>query len=275
VSTPSIAKDPLVDALVTEWRSIADLLASLDDAQWDTPTSLPGWTVRDVAAHLIGTESMLAGQDRPGEPLPEGQRPPHVKNDIGAFNEQWVAALRHEAPVVVLDRFRAITAEREQALRSMGQEEFDAPSWTPAGQATYGRFMQIRLFDCWLHEQDIRDAVGRPGHDVGPCAEGSIEEVVRALGFLVGKRAGAPPGSRVTIELTGGVERSLHVAVDERAAVVDTLDGPATVVLRMPSDLFIRLAGGRVDPAEHLDEIAIDGDAELGRRVATTLAYTI
>ena len=33
-------------------------------------------------------------------------------------------------------------------------------SFTPAGKDTYGRFMQIRVFDCWLHEQDIRDALG-------------------------------------------------------------------------------------------------------------------
>ena len=40
----------------------------------------------------------------------------------------------------------------------MSQEEWDAESFTPAGKSTYGRFMQIRVFDCWLHEQDIRDA---------------------------------------------------------------------------------------------------------------------
>lgn len=275
MSTPSIAKEPLVDALVAEWRSIDELLAALPDERWEAPTALPGWRVRDVVAHLIGTESMLAGRDDPGEPLPEGQRPPHVKNDIGAFNERWVDALRTEAPAAVLERFRAVTAERTEALRAMGQDDFDAPAWTPAGQATYGRFMQIRLFDCWLHEQDIRDAVDRPGHDGGPCAEGSIDEVARALGFIVGKRAGAPSGSRVTFELTGGVSRALHVAVDDRASVVDELDRPATTTLRMPAGLFIRLAGGRVDPAAHLDEIAIEGDAELGRRVATSLAYTI
>ena len=24
----------------------------------------------------------------------------------------------------------------------------------------YGRFMRVRVFDCWMHEQDIRDALG-------------------------------------------------------------------------------------------------------------------
>ena len=275
-STRAIAKEPLVDALVAEWASIDELLASLDAAEWDRSTSLPGWTVRDVVAHLIGTESMLAGVDAPGEePAPGSERPAHVKNDIGAFNERWVDGLRSEPPAAVLDRFRQIVATRTEALRAMTQEDFDAESWTPAGQATYGRFMQIRVFDCWLHEQDIRDAVGRPGHESGPCAEESIDEVVRALGFLVGKRAKAPAGSRVTVELTGPVERALHVAVDERASVVDQLDRPATTTVRMPAPLFIRLAGGRESVDDHRDEITIEGDQDLGSRVAGSLAYTI
>jgi uncharacterized protein (TIGR03083 family) len=276
VSTDTIAKEPLVDALSGVWSSIDELLGSLDEAQWDTPTSLPGWTVRDVAAHLIGTESMLAGEEAPGgEADADAERPPHVKNDIGAFNERWVEGLRDQAPAAVLERFRRITSARLEALRSMSQADFDAPSWTPVGQATYGRFMQIRVFDCWLHEQDIRDAVARPGHDSGPCAEQSIDEVARALGFLVGKRAGAPAGSRVTVELTGPAPRTLHVAVDERAAVVPSLDRPATATVRMPAGLFIRLAGGRVDPADHLAEVELEGDTDLARRIATSLAFTI
>ena len=42
---------------------------------------------------------------------------------------------------------------------------------TPAGPDTYGRFMRVRIFDCWMHEQDIRRAVGRPGHVEGPAVD--------------------------------------------------------------------------------------------------------
>jgi hypothetical protein len=28
--------------------------------------------------------------------------------------------------------------------------------------------MHIRIFDCWVHEQDMRRATGRPGHLTGP-----------------------------------------------------------------------------------------------------------
>ena len=73
----------------------------------------------------------------------------------------------------------------------MSDDEWNAESFTPAGMDTYGRFMQIRVFDCWLHEQDIRDAVGRPGHETGLAVEVVLDEMATALGFVVGKKAGA------------------------------------------------------------------------------------
>jgi hypothetical protein len=157
----------------------------------------------------------------------------------------------------------------------MDDAAFEAPSWTPAGDATYGRFMQIRLFDTWMHEQDIRAALDRPGHEGGACAEGAQDEIEAGLGFIIGKRAGAPDGSSVTIELTGPVRRTTHVVVAGRARVAAQLDGPATTTLRLGSTLFARLTGGRVEPADHLADVVVEGDAELGRQVATRLAFTI
>lgn len=38
-----------------ERRSLAATLGALDDAMWGTPSLCPGWTVRDVAAHVIAS----------------------------------------------------------------------------------------------------------------------------------------------------------------------------------------------------------------------------
>jgi len=269
-----IDKDTVIPALTAEWAAIEDLLASLDDEQWTTPTALPGWTVRDTVAHLVGAECGLAGEGPP--PCEVDVRGlPHVHNDIGALNELWVLGLRAESPARVLDRFREITAVRRKHLEALSQAEFDAPSWTPAGQGTYGRFMRIRLFDCWMHEQDVREAVGVPGHEDGPCAVGALSEVRDALGYLVGKRAGAPDGATVTIELTGPVRTTWHVAVDGRAAVVEDLPGPATATVRLSSSLFARLAGGRVPVEDRIAEVELSGEVDLARRVVHALPFTI
>ncbi len=263
----------VVALLREEWGSLAELLAGLDDDAWSAP-ALPGWDVHDVVAHLVGTERMLAGVAVPTVPEAETSGP-HVKNEIARSNEAWVVTLRARTHAELLDDFRSVTAERLAALEALSDAEYDAPSWTPAGDATYGRFMEIRVFDSWMHEQDIRAAVGRPGHEAGPVAEQSVEEVVRALGYIVGKRAGVPAGSSVTLRLTGPVERTVHVAVDGRATVVDTLPGPATAELALSSSLFMRLAGGRVPAEDELERIDLSGDVALARQVASHLAFTI
>lgn len=264
----------IVRVLVDEWAAIRDLLATLGDEEWSRPTALPAWDVRDVVAHLIGIEATLLGEPQPPPPADLAART-HVRNELGAANEAWVEAMRALRPREVLDRFVEVTDRRAAALGSMTAEDFAAPSWTPAGEATYGRFMQIRILDCWFHDQDVRDAVGRPGNDGGPAAEEALDEVVRSLGYVVGKRAAAPEGAAVTFSLTGPVRRDVHVRVAGRAEVVEELERPADAVIRTDSATFFRLAGGRVTAADVRDRLELGGDTELATRIADRLGFMI
>jgi uncharacterized protein (TIGR03083 family) len=270
----TVPKEPTVAALDDVWARLDALLSGLSDDDWQRPTSLPGWNVQAIAAHLIGTESMLLGVGAPDLMVSEATHP-HVRNDIGKFNEAWVHTLAAEPPAVVLARFRDDVAKRKEALNAMTQEAWDTVGFTPAGQDTYGRFMQIRVFDQWMHELDIRDAIGVGGGDEGPAAEVGLDEMATAMGYVVGKKAGAPQGSRVHIELTGPAARAIDVEVAERAAVVDELSGPPTLTVTMPAGVFARLAGGRADPSTLRSQITVDGDVELGERLIANLAYTI
>jgi uncharacterized protein (TIGR03083 family) len=273
---PGIAADSSASALtgqLTEvWSTLAALGSGLTDEEWALDTACPGWPVSAQYAHVIGTESLLLG--RPNPEIDPGQRQ-HVRNDIGGLNEVWVAALAGESRVEVLERFAEVTGARKRALEAMSEDDFSKPSWTPVGQADYRRFMQIRTFDCWMHEQDVRGAVGQPGHEDGPVAEQSVDEIVRALGYLVGKRAGASEGSALTLKLTGPVRRTVHVAVAGRAQVVEHLPAAATAQVAMGSTLFTRLAGGRVAPATAAGQVELAGDTALGQRLIDNLAFTI
>jgi uncharacterized protein (TIGR03083 family) len=270
----SVPKDPVVDALAEEWARLEDLLTGLDETSWSAPTALPGWDVKAVVAHVIGTESMLLGEPTPDVTIDPAEYQ-HVRNDTGRVNEAWVASMADRAPIEMLTRFRDTTRLRLDALHSCGQEQWDAEGVTPVGKDTYGRFMRVRTFDCWIHEQDIRDAVSIPGGEGGAAAELALDEMEAALGYVVGKRAGAPAGSRVTFELTGPAARTLHVEVGERANVVPALSGPATVKLTMPAGVFARLAAGRRDPEALRQEVTIDGDGALGDRIVANFAYTM
>ena len=156
------SKAGLAAQLEEVWGSLASLGAGLDDAAWSTATPCPGWPVSAQYGHIIGTESMILGRPNPDVKPPAGAD--HVRNDIGGFNEVWVTALAGQSRPEVLEAFAEVVAARQEVLAGMTEDDFSAPSWTPVGQADYRRFMQIRVFDCWVHEQDVRDAVGRPGH---------------------------------------------------------------------------------------------------------------
>jgi uncharacterized protein (TIGR03083 family) len=271
-----IPKDRTIAALGEGWASLCELLGDLTDDQWRLPSPLPGWSVQDNVSHIVGTEAMLAGEPGPDVAI-DREASDHVRNDIGAFNEQWVEALRVVPPGEVLRRCRELTSARLATLEQMTLDEWNAESFTPAGRDTFGRFMQIRVFDCWLHEQDIRDAVGKPGHETGLAVEVVLDEMATALGFVVGKKAGASAGQSVTFALTdgGAVVRELHVEVGERAAVVPALSGAATVTLTMPIGVMTRRCAGRVGPDDLLDQVVIDGDLALASRILANQSYTI
>jgi uncharacterized protein (TIGR03083 family) len=271
-----IPKERTIEGLREVWASLGGLLGELTDDEWNLPTPLPGWSVHDNVAHIVGTEAMLAGEPGPSVEIDRDANA-HVRNDIGVFNEQWVESLRAVPPRELLARFRELTAARLATLEAMPDDEWNAESFTPAGKDSFGRFMQIRVFDCWLHEQDIRDAVGRAGHESGLAVDIVLDEMATALGFVVGKKAGATAGQSVTFSLTdgGSVVRELHVEVAERAAVVASLSAPPTVVLTMPVGVMTRRCAGRVGPDDLLDQIVIDGDLALASRILENQSYTI
>lgn len=272
----SIPKDRTVAALGEVWTSLGDLLDALADDEWLLPSPLPRWSVHDIVSHIIGTEAMLAGEPVPDIEIDRSVAD-HVRNDIGVFNERWVEALRNTPPSAMRSRFREVTTVRLASLGQMGPDEWNADSFTPVGRDTYGRFMQLRVLDCWLHEQDIRDTVGRRGHEAGLAVEVVLDEMTNALGYVVGRLARAENGQSVTFALTDGavVVRRMHVEVDGRARVVTELAGAPTVTLTMPVGVMTRRCGGRVGADGLLDQVAIDGDAELASKILENQSYMI
>ena len=270
-----VDKDQIVPVLRSEWEAIAAFAQGLDDEQWDLPTCLPGWTVKDALSHIVGTEYMLSGVENP---TVDTSHLTHLRNPIAEANEVWVESLRAESGAQVLDRFKTVTAERIALLEAMSQDDFDAPSWTPAGpNETFGRFMRIRHFDSYHHELDMRDAVGEPFRNDPDHVAMALAEPAAAMGYIVGKKAGVPQGNSVAINLTGPVDQTYLVDVAERAQLVDQLDGEPTASIALDANLFLRLSGGRCDPTPYVEDgqVQLGGDQVLARQLATNLAYTI
>ena len=274
----TLDKPDVLAGLFAGWDEIDTLLAGLPDGQWQAQSPLPGWTVHDVTAHLIGTESMLQGIATPDADI-DVSTLKHVRNDIGVLNERWVRKLRGVSVPDMLEKFRATTANRREALTGMGDDDWNQITATPAGPDTYGRFMRVRDFDCWMHLQDIRDALDRPAADAdlgGPSSRLALDEMAASMGFVVGKLGRAPDGSRVAIELTGPLQRSIYVDVAGRGRVVEDFGGQEpTSTITLDALLFSRLAGGRTTVAQHSAAIRYGGDEAVGKRVVEHLNYVI
>ncbi len=268
-----VDKGKTVELLRHEFASLTELGSSLSDDQWERATCLPGWSVKDVFSHIIGTESMLAGMETP---VVDISHLDHVKNPVAGVNEAWVESMRPFGGPELMERLREITGRRLTALDAMTQEDFDAPSWTPVGNdETYGRFMRIRHYDCYMHEEDVRGPVGAPPRPDPADIESSLEEVATGLGYIVGRRASMPEGARVRIDLSGPAARTYLVAVEGRARIVESLEMPPTVGIALPATLFLRLTGGRADARARAEEIVYSGDRRLGEQLVANLAFTI
>ena len=254
-----------VDKLESIWRSISNLGAELDEQQWKLATDLEGWTVQDNLAHLIGTESVLQGLPAATKPAAMGG---HVKNPIGQFNEAEVEARRACSGAEVLAEWNDLVDLRVATLRSEDDAYFAREMATPTGPGTMADFLHIRVLDGWIHEQDMRRAVGMPGHLGGPAAEHTVDRLLRTVPLVVGKRAATPEGRAVIVEITGDVTRHIVCEVTNgRAAIVPepTTDPMATVTL--DTEAFVVLATGRCAAAAMADRIELGGDQTLGQAV--------
>jgi uncharacterized protein (TIGR03083 family) len=268
--------EPVIGLLEEEWTRLDELCSSLDEADWSRPTDCPGWTVQDQLAHVIGTESMLAGRATPpADDATLGAE--HVHNEIGRFNEAWVSSLRERTPAEVLAVFRSLMAERLDQLRGYPSERFDEVGPSPVGQVPYREFMRVRAMDTWVHEQDIRRAVGRSGHQRGPVVEVALERFVAAMPFVVGKKAGAPEGSSVRFDLHGEAARTFAVVMEGgRGRVTPEPPPDPAATLSMPAETWWCLCLGRWDVARARSEgLSMAGDQDLGRKVAEQLTFMI
>ncbi|NEB40171.1 maleylpyruvate isomerase family mycothiol-dependent enzyme [Streptomyces sp. SID14515] len=193
----------------TERAALADDLARLDPGQWDTPSLCAGWTVRDVAAHLVDTArttriGFVAGLVR-------------ARFDFDRQNARGVERERGATPQETLERLRRVATRR---------------TGPPAP-------LDTRLVEEVVHGEDIRRAVGLvhsyPREAVAralrlqartPASFGGAKELaarVRLSATDADLSIGEGP------EVTGPV-LSLLLAVSGRRVAVGELGGPGVSV---------------------------------------------
>jgi uncharacterized protein (TIGR03083 family) len=263
--------DQKVSLTIEAINALTELCAPLTEAQWKTATDCPGWTVQDNMSHLVGIENMLLGKPPTTHKSPKYD---YIKNPIGEHNEHEIDARRSLSGNEVFSEWKATAAERTHQLQTADAEYFAKPMMMPTGPGTLGDFLDIRILDLWIHDQDIRRALNLSGNHGGLCAEHTIDRLIRTLPIVVGKRAATPEGESVSITISGAVKRTIFISVSEgRANFVADKPAKLSCEISMDSTVFTALATGRKQSTELT--WTSTGDTTLAQRIVSQLNMMI
>lgn len=261
--------------LVETWRqAVAEFVALARDVpedQWHLATDLAGWTVKDNVAHTAHLEAVLAGAPEETVAVEESA---HVRGLMGLYTEQGVVARRDRDMAALADEIETAAATRYAALQADPPTDGSAPPPKTPGDVPWSTatLLSNRPLDVWMHGQDIRRALGRPGGYDTPAARHVLAVFGAALPMVVGKRVAPPVGTTVRLDVPDADESwTVVVGDDGRAALVDPVDAP-TVRITLSAEDFVVLAGGRRPVAATSPKV--EGDTALGDAVLANLAVT-
>jgi len=256
------------------WQAVNDftgLLEKIPAEQWTAPTDLPGWDVRAVAAHIAHLESILAGS--PEETVDVGE-PAHVTGLMGVYTEQGVVARANRTPDELINEIREAATKRHTALLADPPSDASAkPDQIFGGVGwDWNTLLRNRPLDVWMHEQDVRRAVGIPGGMDTPAAKHTADYLAESLGYVLAKRLGAPAGTTAVLEIVGSDPVAYTVNDGGRGERLVEIPADPTVGLSTDRETFIVLAGGRRTPEP--GSVVVTGDTLLGQQLLDTLAVT-
>lgn len=260
----------MLETYVRGWHesalSILALAADLDDADWARQTDCDEWTVKDVIAHLAHLESELCHTEQNGREQGGGTEV------VATYTAKGVDARRHETPAALVDELAAAVELRASRLADLPDDPSAPAPVTPGGVPwSWDTLLRNRAVDMWVHEQDIRRAVGRPGGLDSSGAQVAVMTFSFAMPYVLGKRVKPPAMSTVRWEVTGEMplELAVRVGEDGRASAIESLDEP-TATLTMTTEAFTVLCAGRRRPDDV--KVAIHGDENLGRTILSAMS---
>ncbi|SED73623.1 TIGR03083 family protein [Amycolatopsis tolypomycina] len=185
-----------------EEQALMTLLGALTEEDWTRPTMCTGWTVKDVAAHLLGDKvgRLSRGRDnhtaeapRPGEPFPRF---------LDRINEEWVVACRRLSTDVLLTMLYEFMGQTTEYWAGQDLDELGEPvSWAGAEPAPRWLDAARDYSEFWVHHVQIREALEHtPLED--EYAEPIADTFVRALPHTL-RDVDARVGKQVGYTVTG------------------------------------------------------------------------
>jgi uncharacterized protein (TIGR03083 family) len=195
----------VLDLFPDERAALLELLQTLHADEWGLPTICDGWSVRDIAAHVVADDLGRLSRARDGHNASwiEAASWQELVREINAQNEAWVGAMRRLSPKIVLDMLRYSGEQTQAHFETLDLDEIGAPvDW--AGREPAPRWLDLarEYTERWAHQQQIRDAVGKPGLKDRRMFAPVLECYVRALPHTY-RDVLAPDGTHVRLRITG------------------------------------------------------------------------
>lgn len=262
------------DAWTDSVEAIAELVGPLVEGEWNKPTPCPNWSVRDIVSHVIGLDTEMLGDPRPIHTLPRDLF--HVKSDYQRYMEMQVDVRRHHTAPEMTAELEYTIIRRMRQMRNENRQP-DAKVRGPLGsEITLETAMCNRAFEVWVHEQDLRTALDKPGNIDSPGAHIVRDQLLGALPKVVAKKAGAPPNSAVVFDVHGPLEflRTVRVDAEGRGSIDGAPSLGPIVTLSLDWETFFKLLCGRVTPESVADRVKTEGDPEMTKAILRELAVT-
>ena len=252
------------------------LLRSLSPADWNRPTLAPGWSVRDVAAHLLDTalRKLSLVRDACFVEAVEIRTPADLVALVNRLNREGVTVYRRLSPPLLIEWME--TACRQSADFHESLDPF-APallsvSWAGEHQSRNWFDTARELTERWHHQQQIRLATARPGLLTRELYHPVLDCFLRGLPHLY-RTIEAPTGATIQLDITGDCGGTWLLARTPSAwAFTADPGGPPAARVVIPQHLAWRLFTRGISPQAARAEVTLEGDTALAAHLLTLTA---
>lgn len=251
---------------------LLELLRSLTADDWEKQTIAPAWKVKDVAAHLLDTQlrklSIVRDRYRHSPP-PAINSSEDLVRFVNRLNHEGVEMYRRLSPAVLMSLMEVTSrqsAEFHQALDPYAEAGFGV-SW--AGEAkSLNWFDTAREYtERWHHQQQIRDAVGKPGIMTRDLYYPVLDCFMRALPFAYRDRIGEA-GTHACVNVAGDCGGSWFLYRDgDRWRLLDSPLGREISATTIPQEIAWRVFTKGIDRPSADAQVTVHGDREFGLHV--------
>jgi len=245
------------------------LLASLPAEAWHAATACQGWSVQDVALHVLGVDVGILSSRRDshssgGTAASWGELVALV-ND---WNETWLRATRRISPRLLMDMLRFVGAQVCDYYRSLDPLAMGGPvSWAGPDPAPVWLDMAREYTERWHHQQHIRDAVGKPGLKQPRYLAPVLDAFARALPHTY-RDVSAHEGTLLQLTITGpsGGQWFLRREAGSWRLYGEVVGEPHAEAI-LDEDVAWRLFTRGLSRDAALDQVTLLGDRPLASRV--------